>query len=229
MLLQYGDYNIHSTPCEQLVEDTDAAEAAQLQAVMGVLSTSYPSSASDSSAQTSDMGPILASDSLGTSRIKSQHADAQGTRALPSSAGLDNLDGMEVDAPAPSVAELAASEVTQEAAVAAAAEHAMPADPDEDIFGAADAQPRQTGNPDGPVQHTPSHHQQSASVVHSSVSDSQSQQDGKPHDQATLVNPTAAMQGADSGFVYDESSGTWYSTAHKSRSARVPLLRNASL
>ena len=232
LLLQHGDYSVHSTPREQLVEDTDAAEAAQLQAVMGVLSTSCHSSASDSSAQTVDMGHINASDSLGLARTESQHNDAQGIRGAPSTAGLDKLNGMEVEAPAPSVAELAASEVTQEAAIAAAAEHAVPADPDEDIFTGAEAQLQQTADNDASVQHTPCQQHQGAGVANPSVKGDKTQQDGKPHglDQAAAapMHPTAATAGVENGFVYDESSGTWYNAAGYYYDATQGLYGDAS-
>ena len=39
LLLQHGDYDIHSTPREQIASQLDAGEAAELQAVMGILST----------------------------------------------------------------------------------------------------------------------------------------------------------------------------------------------
>ena len=39
LLLQHGDYDVHSTPREQIASQLEAGEAAELQAVMGVLST----------------------------------------------------------------------------------------------------------------------------------------------------------------------------------------------
>lgn len=191
-----------TTPREQLVSETDAAEAAQLQAVMGVLSTACTSTASDSSAQTHDMALASASHTGSQLPITHGDADGQGETAMASSAEQDSIGGMDLDAAAPSVAELAGSIVTEQAAAAAAAERAAPADPNEDIFGGAQTQSEQT----------PTNQQEGTSATsHHASQDTLLNQPQSSHPSVPAVSVSNnSSQDITSGFVYDESSGTWY-------------------
>lgn len=209
MLLQHGDYSIHTTPREQLVAQTDAAEAAQLQAVVGVLSTSCTSIASDTSAQTSDQ---YASFSGSAPMFAPNRAGPHKAGAMPDSKGEEASDGMDVDVAAPSAAEMTASSATEEAADAA--EHAVPADPDEDIFaGAETQQPQLTAVHDS---HPQAGNEDSGEAATSSVVAAQGEQaPGYVGLRSEMVKPasnsvTPASQGISRGFEYDDSSGTWY-------------------
>ena len=214
LLLQHGDYNIHSTKREQIAAETDAGEAAQLQAVMGVLTTACTSTASQDSSQTNAIKPMSSALQLTSAALEPVPLTAIRAmssieeRAMPSTCGLENSDGMVVDAP--SVAELAGSGTAEAAASAAAAEQAVPADPDEDIFGALNA---------APMQAAAATQQQllfQGSQAHKTMSDS------SDHDQqggaAPSAIPGSSASGANvsnthdtgSGFLYDEASGTWY-------------------
>ena len=204
LLLQHGDYGIHSTPREQLLAETDAAMAAQLQAVMGVLSTSCTSSASDASAQTSDMGNRTAT--LGGS---APLFASQGAAAMPGSEEEHASHGMNIDAAASSAAMLAGTSITQEAAHEAAAEQPLPADPDEDIFGNAEAQ----------QQHLLIVHGLSAQALNQSGDEKEAPSDARQRDNlqnevaiavSTSSLPASQGTGSASGFVYDDSSGTWF-------------------
>ena len=198
LLLQHGDYNIHSTPREQIAAETDAAEAAQLQAVMGVLSTACPSTASQNQIQIHDMGSVsTVSDADG---VALGRVDAAGERATASTAGLASADGMELDAPF--IAKLADSGITEAAALAAAAEQSGPADPDEDIFGAAkDATP-----------HEPAMDTAHANGVDSALANGDHNQQAEPSSAGPFTDNVNVSSSHDvgGGFLYDESSGTWY-------------------
>lgn len=211
MLLQHGDYSIHSTPREQLIAQTDAAMAAQLQAVMGVLSTSCTSTASDTSAQTSDTGIISPTFSGSAPLFASHHASPREQRAMQGSNWEEELQDMDADAAAPSAAELAGSSVTEEAAKEAAGEQAVPADPDEDIFGGAEPQQLQSQivrDPPGQVSNQ--------------VRDETTLSSHNAHDDDRLglhncetaisvgTSVAPASQDSASGFVFDDSSGTWF-------------------
>ena len=135
---------------------------------------------------------------------------------MASSAEQVKDDNMDVDAPAPSVAELAGSETAVEAAAAAAADQAAPADPDEDIFGNVQATPQQRADLGASLPQTASQ-QQGQVPPSSSETHPQSQQDAKLQepvsDEASSDAGTGARsadQAISSGFVYDESSGTWF-------------------
>ena len=214
LLLQHGDYNIHSTKREQIAAETDAGEAAQLQAIMGVLTTACTSTASQDSSQTNAIRPSSSALQLTSAALKPvQLTVIRATpsieeRAMPSTSGLEDSDGMDVDAP--SVAELAGSGAAEAAAEAAAAEQAVPADPDEDIFGALNAAPMQAAA--APQQQLPFQESQ-APIAKSDSSD---------HDQqgwaaASAIPESSAFGGnvsntqdTGSGFLYDATSGTWY-------------------
>lgn len=209
MLLQHGDYGIHSTPREQLVAQTDAAMAAQLQAVMGVLSTTCTSSASDTSAQTSDTGNRSATFSGSAPLFASRHAGPHDQGAMPGSQEEPASHSMDTDAAAPSVATLAASSVTEEAANEAAAEQALPADPDEDIFVGAKAQQHQL----------PTVHHSSTQAFNEKCGDTDTSSGAHQGDRlqdelaisvSTRSMPASQHTGSARGFVYDDSSGTWF-------------------
>ena len=213
LLLQHGDYSIHSTPREQLIAQTDAAMAAQLQAVMGVLSTSCTSTASDTSAQTSDTGTISATFSGSAPLFASHRANPKKRRAMQGSNQEERLQDMDPDAAAPSAAELASSSVTEEAAKEAAGEQAIPADPDEDIFGGAEPQQLQTQimrDSSGQVSN-----QGRDETVSSSDRGQEGDRLGLHHcEMASSVSTSGAPASQDcasaSGFVFDDSSGTWF-------------------
>lgn len=213
MLLQHGDYNIHSTPREKLVAQTDAAEAAQLQAVMGVLSTSCTSTASDTSAQTSDLEMHSATFSGSAPMFASHRAASHKPGAMPGSNEQEASDSMDAEVAVPSAAELAASSATE--AAAHAAEHAVPADPDEDIFGGADPQQQQFPDVHGSTRQA--RNQESGEAAASSVGADQVKQADTHmglHKSGTVspasTNVLPSSQGISNGFVYDDSSGTWY-------------------
>jgi len=204
LLLQHGDYNIHSTKREQIAAETDAGEAAQLQAIMGVLTTACTSTASQDSSQTNAIKPT--SSALQLTAVRA--APSIEGRAMPSTSGLENSDGMDVDAP--SVAELAGSGAAEAAAEAAAAEKAVPADPDEDIFGAVNAAPMQAAA--ATQQQLP--FQESQAPIAKSDSNDHDQQ-GWAAASATSESSASGgnvsnTQDTGSGFLYDAASGTWY-------------------
>ncbi|DBA93162.1 TPA: hypothetical protein ACH3X2_003471 [Trebouxia sp. C0005] len=213
LLLQHGDYNIHSTKREQIAAETDAGEAAQLQAVMGVLTTACTTTASQESSQTNAIKPMsnalqltsAAAEPVQITAIRATPSIVE--RAMPSTSGLEISDGMDVDAP--SVAELAGSGAAEAAAEAAAAEQAVPADPDEDIFEALKAAPVQAA---AATQRQLPFQEAQAPVAKSDSSD---------HDQggaaACAIPESSAFGGSvsdtqdtGSGFLYDAASGTWY-------------------
>lgn len=214
LLLQHGDYNIHSTKREQIAAETDAGEAAQLQAIMGVLTTACTSTASQDSSQTNAIRPTSSALQLTSAALEPVQLTAiRATpsieeRAMPSTSGLEDSDGMDVDAP--SVAELAGSGAAEAAAEAAAAEQAVPADPDEDIFGALNAAPMQAA---AATQQQLPFQESQAPIAKSDSSD---------HDQqgwaaASAIPESSAFGGnvsntqdTGSGFLYDAASGTWY-------------------
>lgn len=212
LLLQHGDYNIHSTKREQIAAETDAGEAAQLQAVMGVLTTACTSTASQDSSQTNAIKPMSSALQLTSAALEPvpltaiRATSSIEERAMPSTCGLEN--GMVVDAP--SVAELAGSGTAEAAAEAAAAEQAVPADPDEDIFGALKAAPLQAA---AAIQQQLLFQGTQAHITKSNSSD-HDQQEGA----AASAIPGSSASGANvsnthdtgSGFLYDEASGTWY-------------------
>lgn len=214
LLLQHGDYNIHSTRREQIAAETDAGEAAQLQAVMGVLTTACTSTASQDSSQTNAIRPASSAFHLTPAASEPVHLAAiratpsTEERAMPSTSGLEDSDGMDLDAP--SVAELAGSAAAEAAAETAAAEQAVPADPDEDIFGALNAAPMQAAA--ATQQQLPCQESQ-APITKSDISD-HDQQGGAT---ASAILESSAFganvsntQDTGSGFLYDEASGTWY-------------------
>lgn len=214
LLLQHGDYNIHSTKREQIAAETDAGEAAQLQAIMGVLTTACTSTASQQSSQTDAIKPMSSALHLTPAALEPVQLTAiRATpsieeRAVPSTSGLEDSDGMDVDAP--SVAELAGSGAAEAAAEAAAAEQAVPADPDEDIFGAPNAAPMQAAA--ATQQQLP--FQESQAPVAKSDSSDHDQQGGAA---ASATSESSAFgknvsntQDTGSGFLYDAASGTWY-------------------
>ncbi|KAL3150641.1 hypothetical protein ABBQ32_000442 [Trebouxia sp. C0010 RCD-2024] len=212
LLLQHGDYNIHSTPREKLVAQTDAAEAAQLQAVMGVLSTSCTSTASDTSAQTSDLETHSATFS-GSAPMFASRAASHKPGAMPGRNEQEASDSMDVDFAVPSAAELAASSATE--AAADAAEHAVPADPDEDIFGGAEPQQQQFPDVHGsPKQAGNQESGEAAALSVAADQVGQADTDMGLHKSGTVSSAsTSALpssQSINSGFVYDDSSGTWY-------------------
>lgn len=195
LLLQHGDYNIHSTPREQIVAETDTAEAAQLQAVMGVLSTACPSSSSQIAIHNSMSETI--NHVADTDGPEVGHSDLTGVRAVPSAARAEAADGMEVDAP--SLMQLAGSGITE-----AAAEQTVPADPDEDIFGVVNEAA-------GIVQQKPDVHDQTASTVaYMGDVSNKPQQAGSSAGSSMNGDNESISQNLGSGFLYDESSGTWY-------------------
>ena len=208
LLLQHGDYGIHSTPREQLVAQTETAMAAQLQAVMGVLSTSCTSSASDTSAQTSDIINGSATTSGSAPLFASRRAVPHDQGAMLGSQEEQALRCMDTDAAASSAAAAACS-VTEEAANEAAAEQALPADPDEDIFGGAEAQQHQLPT----VHHLPIQANGQKSDETEALSDAHQcgrLQNDMAVSVSTLSMPASQDTGSASGFVYDDSSGTWF-------------------
>ncbi|DBA91809.1 TPA: hypothetical protein ACH3X1_003396 [Trebouxia sp. C0004] len=214
LLLQHGDYNIHSTKREQIAAETDAGEAAQLQAVMGVLTTACTSTASQDPSQTDAIRPTSSALHLTPAALEPVHLVAikampnSEERGMPSTIGLGDSDGMAVDAP--SVAELAGSGAAEAAAEAAAAEQAVPADPDEDIFGALNAAPMQATA--ATQQQLPFQASQ-VPIAKSDISDHDRQRGAAasavPEASACGANVSNA-QDTGSGFLYDEASGTWY-------------------
>ena len=206
LLLQHGDYSIHSTPREQLVAQTDAAEAAQLQAVMGVLSTFCTSTASDMSAQTDDVGNSIATFSGSAPMFVSYHAGPQAQGTLPGRNEAEASDGMDADTAAPSAADLTASSVTEEAATADTAEQAVPADPDEDIFGGAETQQQQLAG----VCDSLGSNQDCGETLPSSVDVHQDAKCHRPAMSGPASRGVTPAHGIGSGFVYDDASGTWY-------------------
>lgn len=213
LLLQHGDYSIHSTPREQLIAQTDAAMAAQLQAVMGVLSTSCTSTASDTSAQTSDTGIISATFSGSAPLFASHRANPKKRRAMSGSNQEEEVQDMDADAAAPSAAELADSNVTEEAAKEAAGEQAVPADPDEDIFGGAEPHQLQSR-----IVHAPPGQVSDQGHNEPTTSSDNAHEDDRPRlhtcemasSVSTSVAPAAQDSASASGFVFDDSSGTWF-------------------
>ena len=214
LLLQHGDYNIHSTKREQIAAETDAGEAAQLQAVMGVLTTACTSTASQDSSQTNGIRPASTALHLTPAALEPVQLTATWAtpsteeRAMPSTSVLEDSDGMVIDAP--SVAELAGSGAAEAAAEAAAAEQAVPADPDEDIFGALSTAPMQAAI--ATQQQLPFQASQ-APITKSDISDHDHQRGAA----ASAIPESSAsgaivseMQDTGSGFLYDEASGTWY-------------------
>ena len=201
LLLQHGDYSIHSTSREELVAQTDAAMAAQLQAVMGVLSTSCTSSVSDTSAQTSDTCNRSATFS-GSAPLFASRRPCPHDQGVLGSCEEKASHSMDTDAPAPSKVALAGFSVTEEAANETAVEQALPADPEEDIFAGAEAQQHQS-----PVVH------HSGTQPFNSEPD-ENQGDRLQNESAMSVSTLdmSASQNTCSanGFVYDDSSGTWF-------------------
>lgn len=178
--------------------------AAQLQAVMGVLSTSCSSSVSEASVQTSDVGNRNATFG-GSAPLFASH----GAAAMPGSEELQASHGMDTDAAAPSAAALAGSNVTQDAANDAAVEQPLPADPDEDIFGGAEAR----------QQHLPIVHGSTIQALNQDGDEAEAssgaRQGDKLQDEMAIAVSTSSMPastgtGSASGFVYDDSSGTWF-------------------
>ena len=199
LLLQHGDYGIHSTPREQLAAQTDEAMAAQLQAVMGVLSTCTPS-ASDTSAETTC--------SEGAPMFVSSCASPRDEGAMPGIQGEQASHSKDTDAAAPSAVTLADSSIT-EAPHEAAAEQALPADPDEDIFAGAEAQQHQMPV----VHHSPTQAFDQKRDEAKASSDAH-QCDRLQNELVSSVSthglPASQDTGSASGFVYDDSSGTWF-------------------
>lgn len=120
---------------------------------------------------------------------------------------------MDADAAAPSAAELASSSISEEAAKEAAGEQAVPADPDEDIFGGAEPQQLQSQivqDPPGQVSNQ--------GCDETSTSSDRGQEGDRPGllscEMASSVSPRGARASQDcasaSGFVFDDSSGTWF-------------------
>ena len=174
-----------------MAADIDAAEAAQLQAVMGVLSTACPSTDDLSAQQHSSIDKV------------------QGTNDTTDTE-ITSTSRMEVDvseeAHAPSVTQLTTSGTTEAAAAAAVAAQPVPADPDEDIFGAtaqdtvATAQGSQSAQDPG-----------AASASQSQTgSDSSHQATQSQNMQRAAQSNETQSQDMGQGFLFDESSGTWY-------------------
>lgn len=175
LLLQHGDYNIHSTPREAIAAAVEAAEAAELQAVMGVLSTACPSEAQTGQAAVGWLGSLDPDSSALSQSLDSAQLQAS----------------VEMAAEAPSVMGLIDSASAQAAADAAAAQQQTPADPEDDIFGQSDkVQCKENTSKDAPSTAVQESNQQRV-VVGSTSGNSQG-------------------PGENSGFMYDEQSGTWY-------------------
>lgn len=212
LLLQHGDYNIHGTRREQVAAETDAAEAAQLQAVMGVLTTACTSTASQDSSQTNALESTSGAVDIpgqGQWRVDATAERAvpdDGAGAMPSMSARGDVDGMDVDVP--SVAELAGSDPAAAAAAAAAAEQTVPADPDEDIFGgpqeAANEAAADTGQQSA-IQIATASVPTSALTSHTQQAEATSAR--HPFTHGAELSDT---QDIGSGFLYDETSGTWY-------------------
>lgn len=196
LLLQHGDYNIHSTSREKIVIDIDAAEAAQLQAVMGVLSTACPSSHNQSAQPNSSYDNTAeVNGATETEAPSTSHMQVDGTE-----------EREETDAP--SVAQLATSGNTEAAAAAAVNAQPVPADPDEDIFGAAAQDTVDSAQADQTAQNVGA--ASSSRLEGGSDSDQQAAQPRSIQHAANATNSSSQELGK--GFLYDESSGTWYNS-----------------
>ncbi|KAL0033686.1 hypothetical protein WJX77_000584 [Trebouxia sp. C0004] len=215
-LLQHWDYNIHSTKREQIAAETDAGEAAQLQAVMGVLTTACTSNSITDPSQTDAIRPTSSALHLTPAALEPVHLVAikampnSEERGMQSTIGLGDSDGMAVDAP--SVAELGRLRCCcKQLAEAAAAEQAVRLTLMKTFFGG----PERSSNASySSYTAAAGRFRRHRFLLQSLISVIMTGRGGQQLLPFLKHQPVAQMwsnaQDTGSGFLYDEPSGTWY-------------------